>query len=134
MAKFEREEVIKFLRELNRMCREECDYGCPLGEYAGAGEPTPSNCGTWLQTHPERAADCVAKWAADHPAATRQTEFLKQFPNADLDSSGSVYICPKDLDTRFIHQCLRNKDVNMSCEACRGRWWSREVGMVYDAF
>lgn len=132
MAKFEQEEVIKFLRELNRMCREECDYGCPICETTD--EVTPSNCGTWLQTHPEIAADYVAKWAADHPAATRQTEFLKQFPNAGLDSSGTVCICPRDLDTRFVHQCVGNRDVNMSCEACRGRWWSREMGMSYDAF
>lgn len=122
-------DALEFIKQKARMCNTYDDFcsDCPMKR---PGE----RCVDFVEEHPEEAISIVEQWAEKHPPKTRQSEFLKQFPNANLDSSGNVYICPKDLDTMFGLQCARNKDVNMSCEACRGRWWSREVGVDYDTF
>lgn len=41
----------------------------------------------------EETVSKVEQWAKDHPIKTRQSEFLKMFPNADIDC-----ILPCDLD------------------------------------
>ena len=39
----------------------------------------------------------VEEWSAAHPRKTRQSVFLEQWPDTQLDKKGNVIICPKQL-------------------------------------
>lgn len=54
---------------------------------------------------------------------TRQSEFLKKYPNACSDE-GVLRICPKDIDTNF--ECKDNGYYH-DCRACRKTYWMEEA-------
>lgn len=65
----------------------------------------------------------VEKWSKDNPIKTRQSEFLKMFPNAP--KSGRVLdICPKDLNIDYMPP---KRCENISCSACKTDYWNEEV-------
>ena len=65
----------------------------------------------------------IEQWAKDHPVKTRQSEFLKMFPNAP--KSGRVLdICPKDLNIEYMPP---KRCENISCSACKTDYWNEEV-------
>lgn len=67
--------------------------------------------------------DRVIKWAKDHPIKTRQSEFLKMFPNAP--KSGRVLdICPQNLNIEYMPP---KRCENISCGACKTDYWNEEV-------
>lgn len=62
-----------------------------------------------------KAEDVVAEveeWSAAHPRKTRQSVFLEQWPDTQLDKKGNVIICPKQL--------CRGEEFNKLIAACRG--------------
>lgn len=64
----------------------------------------------------------VEAWAAAHPRKTRQSEFLKQWPNAMVYSDGVLDIYPCILEkTRKCDKC------NEGCTKCRHEFWVQEV-------
>lgn len=62
----------------------------------------------------------ILDWCKTHPVKTRQSEFLKHYPNARM-SDGVIDICPQSFDTTFI--CADE----MVCTQCRKEYWSEEV-------
>nr|UWI40337.1 MAG: hypothetical protein [Bacteriophage sp.] len=71
----------------------------------------------------EKSVHIVEQWAKDHPVKTRQSEFLKMFPNAP--KSGRVLdICPKNLNTEYMPP---KRCENISCSACKTDYWNKEV-------
>lgn len=110
-------DALKFLEECARMCGsvKECS-SCPAHG---------TNCyitGVLDSRNKEQLVSIVEKWSAEHPAKTRQSEFLNMFPNARLDEFGSLRICPIDVDK------------NMSCEKsgarcmdCRKEYWGSDI-------
>lgn len=78
-------DAVKFLAERERMCKtyDICE-GCPLRKmHTGL-------CYKLCFKHPEEAVAAVEKWAQEHPRKTRQSEFLKLFPDAPLNIDGAV--------------------------------------------
>ncbi len=71
----------------------------------------------------KKNVDIVIKWAKDHPVKTRQSEFLKLFPNAQK-SDGIINICPIliDEDYKSTSECLGTR-----CNVCRQLFWNEEV-------
>ena len=66
-------DAVKFLKEKARMtneCNILCD-DCPVHAYCNHSEGKNA----------ERMVAIVEKWAEEHPVKTRQSEFLKMFPN-----------------------------------------------------
>ncbi len=71
----------------------------------------------------KKNVDIVIKWAKDHPVKTRQSEFLKMFPNAP--KSGRVLdICPQNLNIDYMPP---KRCENISCGACKTDYWNEEV-------
>lgn len=75
-----------------------------------------------------KAEDVVAEveeWSAAHPRKTRQSVFLKQYPNAVLDKDGVLRICPSFVggDTPEKYKCICLTD----CSDCRREFWMQEV-------
>lgn len=110
-------DAVKFMDERARMCTacNQC-HGCPITHWCGKG----------LREQAKYSADIVAeveKWAAAHPVKTRQSEFLKQWPNAKIGSEGTVAIDPCIFDTT-----VRNRRcIATSCAECRREFWMQEV-------
>ena len=80
-------DVLEFVKQHKRMCESVNCTRCPLKDRG------PSCCK--LESVTEKTVKAVEEWAAAHPAKTRQSEFLKQWPNAELDREGLIIICPR---------------------------------------
>lgn len=67
------------------------------------------------------AIETVQKWNDEHPIKTRQSEFLKMFPNARIRHHNSdclvLDICPALLDKRL--SC----EESISCAICQKDYW-----------
>lgn len=61
---------------------------------------------------------------AAHPRKTRQSVFLEQYPQADIDNTGLLILCPKriSVDIRVTADCMRQR-----CSDCRREFWMQEV-------
>ena len=97
-------DAVKFIEERNRMC------------------------GTMSEVWGVDAAQIVKnteEWSAAHPRKTRQSVFLEQYPEAEIDKCGCLMLCPKrisaDCRNRYGH-CT-----NRVCSDCRREFWMQEV-------
>lgn len=71
----------------------------------------------------EETVSIVEQWAKEHPVKTRQSEFLRMFPNAP--KSGRVLdICPRDLNIEYMPP---KRCENIFCSACKTDYWLTEV-------
>ena len=52
------------------------------------------SCDDLLIKNPDKANEIILKWCEEHPIKTRQSEFLKMFPNARKDIDGVIEIAP----------------------------------------
>ena len=109
-------DALEFVRERNRMCKSfggKCD-NCP------ADRNTCCNTFEWQ----EELVAVVEKWSAEHPRKTRQSEFLKQWPNAKCVGN-ILTICPKVIDMSFPCSAYSNADIG--CPNCRRKFWMQEI-------
>lgn len=94
-------DAVEYLKTLNRMCHCEC-LKCEFGK-ARSGFET---CPVWQRTHPKEAVEIAEKWAKEHPAKTRQSVFLEQFPNAPIyTNTHNVALDPCLVDTALRGHC-----------------------------
>lgn len=71
-----------------------------------------------------RAVKFVERWAAAHPAKTRQSVFLEQFPNAPIyTNTHNVALDPCLVDTALRGHCPTGR----GCDICRREFWMQEV-------
>ena len=99
----------KRICDTTRDCRD-----CPLCEH-----------GTCLKIDKNEIDKVVAeveKWKEANPATTRQSEFLKVYPDAKI-FFGSIYICPCAMDKYYECRGTEYK----SCEDCRKAYWLSEI-------
>lgn len=70
----------------------------------------------------------VLKWAKEHPVKTRQSKFLKQWPDAEISDDGLPSIAPCQLNVGLIH-CKSQKDCEDRevCDKCRRDFWLKEI-------
>lgn len=116
-------DAVEFLKEKNRMCREygglpEDCFICPIGN--GRGECQAGILENQKVTE-EILVQIVEKWAKEHPKKTRQSEFLKMFPNAKM-MGGVLGIRPCDVDSEV--EC---PDREERCTRCYEKYWLAEV-------
>ena len=111
-------DAVEFFKTVNRYCKNQ---GCK--KYLACR-------GDLFMIWPDDDSDksieeTVSKgeqWAKDHPVKTRQSEFLKLFPNAVIDEDdGILGIRSCDIDERI--GCKNEKD----CDGCRRKYWLTEV-------
>ena len=69
----------------------------------------------------EGMVEAAEQWDSEHPPKTRQSEFLKLFPNAQTDS-GCLNACPMDVFGNTGIDC--NKQ---TCFECKKAFWLAEV-------
>ena len=109
-------DAIEFVKQLRRMNEQ----GVPKNRfiYPCAGQETDS---------PEEVVAEVEDWAKEHPAKTRQSVFLEQYPEAELDGCGVVTICPAPLSDDYRNSGGGCKHPSTACFECRRKFWLAEV-------
>ena len=70
----------------------------------------------------------VEQWAKAHPEKTRQSEFLKMWPDAEIGDDGLPSIAPCQLNVELL-QCESQDDCEYRgvCEKCRRDFWLKEI-------
>lgn len=124
-------DAVEFYKSMKRMCYsgEMCEK-CPLyNNFSEMG----SVCDVLLHIEDEKASrvkSIVEQWAESHPFKTRQSEFLKMFPNATInESDGILCVTPCNIEGKEFC-CAKGK----SCGDCRRKYWLTEVtdnGNIY---
>lgn len=102
-----------------------CD-GCEIANHIEGNE----SCNDYIKRLPDEAVAIVEQWAKENPKKTRQSEFLKLFPDARL-FDGVLAIDPCKINSsRFdSKECRTYSDEFgvLSCDKCREQFWNEEV-------
>ena len=108
-------DAVEYVKQRDRMCDYYVNCGdCPAGNYEGCAS---------LNEIPNMVP-IVEQWAKEHPVKTRQSEFLKMFPNASVGYNGTLVICPSQADTQAVAGCIRSE---RNCDKCKRDFWLKEV-------
>lgn len=113
-------DALEFIRERNRMCRrfdKTCD-GCPAYE-----NEWYCDSDAW----DERLVATVEQWSKEHPRKTRQSVFLEQYPEAQIDNNGVLGVCPAPIFHSHRTDGGGCIDIHRKCPDCRREFWSQEV-------
>ena len=109
-------DAVEFFKTVNRLCKKQgcdaypvCKNGCCM---VGFDDDSIKSIGETISN--------VEQWAKDHSVKTRQSEFLKMFPNADIDN-----ILPCDLDKNLKRGHCHDDDAG--CFYCKQNYWNEEV-------
>ena len=104
------------LRMTKRSKGNGCDIKCsecPLS-YTNNGASEFMSCITFEMHYPLQAISIVQRWSNEHPRETYLSEFLKNYPNAQLRIDGTPRgVCPYYLglmsrdDCRKDHNCVK---------------------------
>lgn len=123
-------DAITYIKEAMRMCKsagDNCEHCsakiekfCPI-----------SLCRTTMNNmhgNEEKAVSIVEQWSKDHPVKTRQSEFLKMFPNTDLKIITRLLPCSLDTTLKPL-RCAKYGYLSISCrcDRCRDDYWLTEV-------
>lgn len=122
-------DAVEFYKSMKRMCYsgEMCEK-CPLyNNFSEMG----SVCDVLLHIEDEKASrvkSIVEQWAKDHPVKTRQSEFLKKFPDAYLSAITRLLPCSLDKTLKPL-RCAKYGYLSITCrcDKCRDDYWNEEV-------
>lgn len=115
-------DALEFLRERKRMCNlcKHCE-GCPL-KRAGCGLGTSASDEEY-----EKIIAAVEQWSKEHPRKTRQSVFLEQWPDAEIDVNGVIQLCPMSISATHRDNNGECKNPEKLCRDCRREFWGQEV-------
>ena len=93
----------RFLEKLKRMCKS---YGnnckdCPARDSDGGCIPEEAPC-YW---DVDNILEMVEQWTEEHPRKTRLDDFLKKYPNAQVNGQGLPYMVPRILGYCQANRC-----------------------------
>lgn len=110
-------DAVEFVKTVNRLCKNLRCKECPVYKEGictvGFDDYSVENI--------EKTISKVEQWAKEHPIKTRQSEFLKMFPDADL-CRDVINILPCSVE-KEMSKCCDNK----RCVECRKDYWLAEV-------
>ena len=114
-------DALEFLKERKRVCYlyDECDK-CPFD----------SKCLGIINKSDEelkKIVDITEQWSKEHPRKTRQSVFLEQWPEAEIDMNGVIQICPIPISAAHRDSNGSCKDPEKRCSYCRREFWMQEV-------
>ena len=112
-------DAVEYVKQRARMCDYYVNCGdCPAGDY--------EECSSLNEI--ANLVPIVEKWVKKHSAKTRQSEFLEQWPDAEICGDGLLNIAPCQLNFELIHgesqEDCENRGV---CDKCRRDFWLKEI-------
>lgn len=116
-------DAVKFIEERKRLCSmySGCTK-CPVFRDNDTCLFSATNGGT-----PDEQVKILSVWAADHPRKTRQSVFLEQYPEAEVDLNGILTMCPKRISAELRDRHKFNDCIKLLCSNCRSEFWSQGV-------
>lgn len=113
-------DAVEFFKTVNRLCKNQGCNVCPIAKegccMVGFDDDSVKSI--------EETVSKVEQWAKDHPVKTRQSEFLKLFPDAKTNTEGVLVVSPCFIDQKMLNGC---KGKNVYCNNCRREYWLAEV-------
>ena len=110
-------DAVEFFKTVNRLCKNQkhCTE-CPICKdgvscMAKADDDSIKSI--------EETVSKVEQWAKDHPVKTRQSEFLKMFPNASIIDRVLI-ICPMAIDKALDDP---KRCCETTCHKCLEKYW-----------
>lgn len=120
-------DALEFLSEAKRMCdqhTEPCNT-CAANEFCGFTPEFPSDFGETTQM--QKMVELVETWSKEHPHKTRQSVFLEQYPEAQIDDNGVLSVCPAVISHSHRKDGGGCLNIHRRCTDCRREFWMREV-------
>lgn len=117
-------DAVEFLKEAKRYCRW-CKNTTQDGKKRLCEVCYFEKLNDIFDLHPmayRKFVEMVEQWAKEHPVKTRQSEFLKMYPNAVVMTGGVLCVRPCDVDNTIKNLC---KTTN--CGVCRRDFWLQEI-------
>ena len=113
-------DAVIYIRDMQRMCKSHISCnGCEL---------KPGNGKSCMEgMDPQECISVVEQWAAEHPAKTRQSVFLEQYPEARLMQDGVLSICPIAISSAYRGEDGSCANPSEKCDDCRRKFWLAEV-------
>lgn len=115
-------DAVKFIEERKRLCGTyEICKDCPANRNTGC---------LFNLNYGDDADEQVSfleEWSAAHPRKTRQSVFLGQFPNVELDRNGIINISPCKVDPKQYPFNGKNCRKFQRCGECLREFWMQEV-------
>ena len=112
-------DAVEFVKTVNRLCKNLRCKECPVYKegicMVGFNDYSVKSI--------EETVSKVEQWAKDHPVKTRQGEFLKIFPNVQIQDN-VIWVCPKAISCNY-----RQKEncYEINCLDCKREFWLTEV-------
>lgn len=113
--------VVTTMYDFIRFKNAHCDTGCGTCPLQRSNNGYDIYCATFIREHCDLAEKIVSNWCEEHPIRTRLTEFLKMFPDAQLDSYGFPISCVN----RYHNICCTAN--NNNCNICKTKYWNQEI-------
>lgn len=112
-------DAVEYLKALGRLCNNYlCGDNCPL----------INSCHDESDDGYVRKVQIVEQWAKEHPVKTRQSEFLKMWPDAEIGDDGLLRIAPCQLNVELIHgKAQKDCGDRGVCDKCRRDFWLKEI-------
>ena len=118
-------DAVEFVKTVKRLCKNQGCNECPVRKegrcMVGFDDYSVKNI--------EETVSKVEQWAKDHPVKTRQSEFLKMFPNAKFPvaktDGGVIIFCPRGFLPKGEAEAYCEK--HDECIECCKDYWLAEV-------
>ena len=112
-------DAVEYVKQRERMCDYYVNCGdCPACDYE------------WCSSLNEipRMVPIVEKWAKEHPVKTRQSEFLKMWPDAEIGYDGLPTVAPCQLNIELLQRESQDDCEGRGvCDKCRRDFWLKEI-------
>ena len=104
-------DAVEFIRQVRRMGKQKGEAICFK-----------------LEEIDTEIVEQVEQWAKEHPVKTRQSEFLKMWPDAKISDDGLPSIAPCQLDVRLLQRESQDDcEERGVCGKCRRDFWLKEI-------
>ena len=123
-------DAVEFLKEAKRYC-EWCKNTTQDGKKRLCEVCYFEKLNDIFNLHPmayHKFVEMVEQWAKEHPVKTRQSEFLKMWPDAEIGYDGLLSVAPCQLNVELL-QCESQDDCENrgACGKCRCDFWLKEI-------
>lgn len=125
-------DAVEFFQTVNRLCKNRSCAGCPICKKGMCKDMCMVRRTVMLGDASvesiEEMISIVEQWAKDHPVKTRQSKFLKVFPNAYLETITRLLPCSLDSTLKPL-RCAKYGYLSITCrcDRCRDDYWNEEV-------
>lgn len=123
-------DAVEFLKEAKRYCKW-CKKTTQYGKKRLCDVCYFEKLNDIFNLHPmayHKFVETVEQWAKAHPIKTRQSEFLKMWPDAEIGDDGHPSVDPcqlhKEMANVEVHDGYCNK---YGCDECRRDFWLTEI-------